>query len=177
MALYQLADDRPDLASSAFVAETACVIGRVRMEAESSVWFHAVLRGDTELITIGPCTNIQDGCVLHTDKGYPLTLGSCCTVGHNAIVHGCTIGDYTLIGMGATILTGAKIGKGCIIGAHALVKENMVIPDHTLVFGVPGKPVRTLDPASLADLEQSAHHYRDNAARFRKELKRLDDTP
>lgn len=149
-----------------FVAETATVIGNVELLEDSSIWFGAVLRGDNERITIGAHSNVQDLSVLHTDPGFPLTIGTGCTIGHRAILHGCTIGDNSLVGMGATILNGAQIGKNCLIGAGALITEGKVIPDGSLVIGAPGKVARELDADAIARLKKSAAHYVANARRF-----------
>jgi carbonic anhydrase/acetyltransferase-like protein (isoleucine patch superfamily) len=149
-----------------FVAETATVIGNVELLEESSIWFGAVLRGDNERITIGPQSNVQDLSVLHTDPGFPLTIGTGCTIGHRAILHGCTIGDNSLVGMGATILNGAQVGRNCLVGAGALITEGKVIPDNSLVIGAPGKVARELDAEAIARLKKSAAHYVANARRF-----------
>ncbi|MCP5038083.1 MAG: gamma carbonic anhydrase family protein [Rhodobacteraceae bacterium] len=170
MSIYSLGDLRPEIAEDAWVAPGAQVIGDVVLEAGSSIWFGAVLRGDTEPIRVGAGSNIQENSVLHADPGFPVTVGAGCTVGHKAIVHGCTIGEGSLIGMGATILNGAKIGKNCLIGAGALVTEGKEIPNGSLVMGVPAKVVRPLDDKAIAGLKQSARHYAQNAARFRGEL-------
>jgi len=170
MTLYALDGIEPDVKSTAWIAPTAQVMGQVELQDKTSVWFGAVLRGDNEPITIGAGTNIQENCVLHTDPGCPLTIGTDCTIGHSAIVHGCTIGDTTLIGMGATILNGAKIGKNCLIGAGAMITEGKVIPDGSLVVGAPGRVVRELDAAAIAQLSASAQHYQHNAARFKSGL-------
>ena len=171
--IYALDGVAPRIDPDAWVAPDANVIGKVVLEAGSSVWFNATLRGDNEDIVIGAGTNVQENSVLHTDWGYPLTVGPNCTIGHKAMLHGCTIGEGSLIGMGATILNGAKIGRGCLIGAGALVTEGKEIPDGSLVMGAPGKVVRTLDAAAQARLIQSAESYRDNARRFRAGLKAL----
>ena len=142
----------PKLSPDAFVAETAALIGDVTVGKDSSVWFGAVLRGDTEPITVGEGTSIQDNCVLHTEKGHPLTIGSNVTVGHGAIVHCSAVGDNTLVGMGAVLLDGAVIGKNCIIGAGAVVKEHAVVPDGTMMVGVPAKPVKELPEEVIAFL-------------------------
>jgi carbonic anhydrase/acetyltransferase-like protein (isoleucine patch superfamily) len=173
MTLYALGDRRPTVDPSAWVAPDANVIGEVILGARASVWFCATLRGDNEPITVGEGTNLQENVVCHTDMGYPLTIGRNCTIGHKAMLHGCIIGDETLIGMGATILNGAKIGKNCLIGAGALITEGKEIPDNSLVMGAPGKIVRTLDETAAAMLRASALHYQDNAARFRAELKEI----
>lgn len=150
-----------------WVAPGANVVGKVTMHSGSSVWFNATLRGDNEMITVGTGSNVQENCVLHTDMGFPLTIGENCTIGHSAILHGCTIGDCSLIGMGATVLNGAVIGKNCLIGAGALVTEGKVIPDGSLVMGTPAKPVRDLDEKAIAGLMQSALSYQTNMRRFR----------
>lgn len=173
MTLYALGDDRPDIASDAWIAPGCHVIGKVTVLSKASVWFGTTLRGDNEMITVGAGSNVQENCVLHTDMGYPLTIGAGCTIGHKAMLHGCTIGDDSLIGMGATVLNGAVIGKGCLIGAGALITEGKVIPDGALVMGAPGKVVRMLDAQGLAALKTSALHYQENAARFARDLTAL----
>jgi carbonic anhydrase/acetyltransferase-like protein (isoleucine patch superfamily) len=149
-----------------WVAPTASVIGRVRLEADASVWFGAVLRGDNELIRIGEGSNVQDGCMLHTDMGYPLTIGANCTIGHHAILHGCSIADNSLVGMGAVVLNGARIGRNCLIGAKALVAEGKEIPDGSLVLGAPGRVARSLDADAIARLTEAARGYVRNWQRF-----------
>ena len=156
-----------------WIAPTAVLIGHVVLKRNASVWWHTVIRGDNEPITVGENSNVQDGSVLHTDPGFPLTIGRDVTVGHMVMLHGCTIGDNSLIGMGATVLNGAKIGKNCLIGAGALITENKVIPDGSLVMGVPGKVVRELDAQAIQQLTASAKHYAENAARFRRDLEPL----
>ena len=173
MTLYALGDTQPTTDDSAWVAPDANVIGNVVLEANTSVWFCSTLRGDNELIRVGKGSNVQENCVFHTDMGFPLTIGENCTIGHKVMLHGCTIGDNTLIGMGATILNGAKIGKNCLIGAGALITENKEIPDGSLVMGAPGKVVRQLDDKAIQTLTASALHYAENAARFRRDLKPL----
>ncbi len=153
-----------------WVAPDANLIGRVVLEPDASVWFGATLRGDNEEIRIGMGSNVQENSVLHTDIGFPLIVGANCTIGHRAMLHGCTIGEGTLIGMGATVLNGARIGRGCLIGACALITEGKEIPDHSLVMGSPGKVVRELDAEARARLVLSAKHYHANAQRFRKGL-------
>jgi carbonic anhydrase/acetyltransferase-like protein (isoleucine patch superfamily) len=154
-----------------WIAPTAVLIGRVGLEEDASIWFGAVLRGDNELIHVGARTNIQEGCVLHTDMGYPLSIGADCTIGHMAMLHGCTIADNSLVGIGAIVLNGARIGRNCLIGAHALITEGKEIPDNSLVMGAPGKVVRTLDAAAAAGLTESAAHYVENSRRFKANLK------
>ncbi len=173
MTLYALADARPDVSPDAWVAPDANVIGKVTLGPDASVWFGSTLRGDNEMITVGRGSNVQENCVFHTDMGYPLTVGENCTIGHKVMLHGCIIGDNSLIGMGATVLNGAKIGKNCLIGAGALITENKVIPDGSLVMGVPGKVVRELDAQAIQQLTASTKHYAENAARFRRDLKPL----
>lgn len=173
MSLCALGDETPDVAADAWVAPGCYVIGKVVLEAASSVWFGSTLRGDNERITIGAGSNVQENCVLHTDMGFPLTIGPGCTIGHKAMLHGCTIGRNTLVGMGATILNGAVIGDNCLIGAGALITEGKTIPDGSLVMGAPGKIVRQLDAQAVNMLRASAHHYQENAARFREDLRKL----
>ncbi|MEH6653242.1 gamma carbonic anhydrase family protein [Loktanella salsilacus] len=173
MTIYALGELTPSLADDAWVAPNAQVMGRVRLEPGSSVWFGAVLRGDNELIQVGAGSNIQENCVLHTDMGFPLTIGAGCTIGHKAMLHGCTIGANSLIGMGATVLNGAVIGENCLIGAGALITEGKVIPDGSLVMGAPGKVVRDLDQRAIDGLRASAIHYSENAARFARDSKEI----
>jgi len=173
MTIYALGDKAPQISDSAWVAYDANVIGNVSLADKSSIWFGCTLRGDNELISVGAGSNVQENSVCHTDPGYPLTIGVNCTIGHKVMLHGCTIGDNTLIGMGTTILNGAKIGKNCLIGAGALITENKVIPDGSLVMGVPGKVVRELDAKAIAGLSRSAEHYQQNAARFGRDLKAI----
>ena len=171
--IYALDGIQPSIAASAWIADSADLIGKVVVEADASIWFGAVARGDNEEIRVGAGTNVQENCVLHTDMGYPLTIGTNCTIGHKAMLHGCTIGDGTLIGMGATVLNGAKIGKGCLIGACALITEGKEIPDGSLVMGAPGKVVRQLDETARARLLASAAGYQENARRFRAGLQQI----
>ena len=173
MAIYQLGDDAPELAPSAWVADSAQVIGRVRMAAGSSVWYGAVLRGDNDWITLGARSNVQDGCVLHTDPGFPLTLGDDVTVGHQVMLHGCTIGDGALIGIQAVLLNGAKIGKNCLVGAGSVVTEGKEFPDNSLILGSPAKVVRELTPEQASRMRLAALHYVDNAQRHRTQLKKI----
>ncbi|MCR9134957.1 MAG: gamma carbonic anhydrase family protein [Alphaproteobacteria bacterium] len=174
MPLYKLGDKAPKLPDGfCWIAETACIIGDIRIEEDVGIWFGCVLRGDNEPITIGAGSNVQENCVFHTDMGYPLTIGRGCTIGHKAMLHGCTIADNSLIGMGATVLNGARIGRNCLIGAGALVTEGKEIPDNSLVIGSPAKPVRQLDEQAVEMLKWSAKHYVDNARRFADELQRL----
>ena len=175
MTLYALGEDRPVIADDAWIAPACHLIGKVEVAAGASVWFGSTLRGDNEMISVGAGSNIQENCVLHTDMGYPLRIGAGCTVGHKAMLHGCTIGDNVLIGMGATVLNGAVIGDGCLIGAGALITEGKVIPPRSLVMGAPGKVVREMDEAGLARLRASALHYQEKAARFARDLKVIGD--
>lgn len=153
-----------------YIAPGAMVIGDVRLEGETSVWFNAVLRGDNELIRIGRGSNVQDGCVIHTDPGFPVDIAEDVTIGHNAIIHGCRIGKGSLVGMGATVLNGAVIGERCLIAANALVREGMAVPDGSLVVGVPGAIARSLDDKAAAALAQGAERYRQKASHYRREL-------
>ena len=173
MAIYQLDDWIPQLDPSAWVAESAEVMGRVAIGADASVWFGCVLRGDSDRLTIGEGSNIQDLSVLHADAGLPLVVGRHVTVGHKVMLHGCTIGDASLIGIGAVVLNGAKIGKNCLVGAGALVTEGKEFPDGSLIVGAPARVARPLTPAQIEGLRQSAQHYIDNARRYRAGLKKL----
>jgi carbonic anhydrase/acetyltransferase-like protein (isoleucine patch superfamily) len=175
MPLFSLHGEKPDLppADQFYVAETAIVIGRVRIKAGAGIWFGAVLRGDNEWIEIGERTNIQDNCVLHTDPGFPLTVGNGCTIGHNAILHGCSIADETLIGMGAIVLNGARIGSHCVVGAGALVGEKMIVPDNTLVVGSPARKVRDTDEATVKLIKLSAEIYFRRGQAYASALKRI----
>lgn len=173
--IYRLDDATPSLGREVYIAPGAHVIGDVTLNAGVSVWFNAVIRGDEHAITIGAQSNIQDGAVLHTDAGVSLEIGDGVTVGHKAMLHGCTIGNYSLIGINAVILNGAKIGKYCVIGANALITEGMDIPDYSLVMGTPGKVVKTLDSSINTKLEASAAHYVKNARRFAKRLHATSD--
>lgn len=169
--IWELDGIVPQLAPDAWVAPDAQLMGRVVLEAGASVWWGAVLRGDTEAITVGEGSNVQDLCVFHTDAGCPLTIGRDCTVGHRAILHGCTVHDGALIGMGAIVLNRAVVGEGALIGAGALVPEGKVIPPGALVMGSPGRIVRELDGSARAGLREAAARYRANAARFRAGLR------
>lgn len=157
--------------TSLWIAPDATLIGRIRLGRDVGIWFGAVLRGDNEPIVIGNGSNVQEHTVMHTDIGYPLTIGAGCTIGHRAMLHGCTVGDNSLIGMGAIVLNGARIGKNSLVGAGALVTEGKSFPDNSLIVGSPARVVRTLDGAAVEKLRQSAEHYVANAARFRKGLK------
>ncbi|HUF57561.1 MAG TPA: gamma carbonic anhydrase family protein [Thermohalobaculum sp.] len=170
MTLYALDGRRPALAADAYAAPGSRLIGDVTLGARASVWFNAVLRGDNEPIRIGEETNVQDGCALHTDPGFPLTLGPRVTVGHNAVVHGCTVGEGSLIGMGAIVMNGARIGRGCLVAAGALVPEGREIPDGMMAVGAPARPVRALDDAAKAGLLEAAAVYVDKALRYARDL-------
>jgi len=174
MAIYELDGIRPTLADSAWVAETAEVIGNVSLAQDTGVWSNVVIRGDNEPVTVGAATNIQEAAILHSDAGSPLTIGRDVTVGHKAMLHGCTVGDGSLIGIGAIVLNNARIGSGCLVGAGALVTEGKEFPDGSLIVGSPARAVRSLSPEQIEGLRQSARHYVQNAARFRKGLRRID---
>lgn len=176
MPLYALEGVAPELPADDrfFVAPDANLIGRVRLREDANVWFGALLRGDNEWIDIGARSNIQDLSALHTDMGCPLTIGEDVTVGHAAILHGCQIGDGSLIGMGATVMNNVKIGKFCIIGANALIPEGKEFPDYSLIVGAPAKLARTLEPNVAERLLKSARHYVENGRRYRSGLKRID---
>lgn len=174
MAVYRLEGHTPERHETCWVAENASVMGNVIMAEDSSVWFGATVRGDNEPIKIGARSNIQDGSVCHSDPGSPLTIGEDVTIGHLAMIHGCTLGNGTLVGIGATILNGAKIGENCLIGAHALVTEGKVIPDNSVVMGSPGKVVKTLTPEQAAKMKMGAQFYVANAKRFKGGLERVD---
>ena len=175
MTIYTLDGMAPSLPQDGdyWVAPNAHVMGDVRIESGVGIWFGVVLRGDNDPITVGEGSNIQENTVIHTDVGYPVTIGKNCTIGHGAIIHGCNIGDNSLIGMGATVLNGAVIGKNCLIGAGALVTEGKVIPDGSLVVGMPAKVIRELNAQAIAGLAQSALHYQENMRRFRDGLKEV----
>jgi carbonic anhydrase/acetyltransferase-like protein (isoleucine patch superfamily) len=176
MPVHALGKLTPELpaAGEFWIAPDAHVIGAVRLHGEVGIWFGAVLRGDNELIEVGPRSNIQEGAMLHTDIGFPLTIGADCTIGHHAILHGCTIGENSLIGMGATVLNGAKIGRNCLVGASALVTEGKEFADNSLIVGSPARAIRTLDAAAAQRITLSAAGYVKNWRRFQAELKRLD---
>ena len=176
MTVYALGDKKPQLPPQGeyWIAPTAVVLGDVVLEAGASVWFGAVLRGDTDRLVVGENSNIQDGSVLHADDGVPLTIGRDVTVGHKVMLHGCSIGDNSLIGMGAIILNGAKIGNNCLVGANALVTEGKVFPDNSLIVGSPARAIRTLDEAAAAGITASANAYVARWKQFAAGLKRLD---
>jgi carbonic anhydrase/acetyltransferase-like protein (isoleucine patch superfamily) len=175
MAIYQLDGQAPELAAdgSYFIADTATVIGKVRLLNGASVWFGAVLRGDNEWIEIGENSNVQDNSTCHTDLGFPLTIGKNCTVGHNVILHGCTIEDGALVGMGSIVMNGARIGRGSVVGAGSVITEGKQFPEHSLIIGSPARVVRTLDSAQLAKMGSAAKFYVSNGGRFKKGLKKI----
>ena len=175
MAIYELDGVRPEFPDDGqyWIAETAVVIGRVRLKSEASVWWGSVLRGDNEWIELGERSQIQDNSTLHTDPGFPLTIGDDCVIGHNVVLHGCTIADDSLIGMGAIVLNGVKIGRNCLVGAGAVVTENKVFPDNSLIVGAPARAVRTVDAKILQLIAFSADFYVNNWQRYRKGLRKI----
>jgi carbonic anhydrase/acetyltransferase-like protein (isoleucine patch superfamily) len=175
MAIYELDGQAPEFPADGqyFVADTAAVIGKVRLLSSSSVWFGAVLRGDNEWIEVGENANVQDNSVCHTDRGFPLTIGKSVTVGHSVILHGCTIEEGALIGMGAIVMNGARIGRGSIVGAGAVITEGKQFPEHSLIVGAPARVVRTLDPAQVEAMGSAAQFYVGNGPRFKKGLKKI----
>jgi carbonic anhydrase/acetyltransferase-like protein (isoleucine patch superfamily) len=173
MAIYQLGDDAPQIDPSAWVADTANLIGKVTLGANATVWYGVTIRGDNERITIGPDSNVQEGTVMHTDMGYPLNIGTGVSIGHQAMLHGCTIGDGALIGIQAVIMNGAKIGKGCLVGAGALVTEGKEFPDNTLILGSPAKAVRTLAESDIARLGEIADGYVKRGKLYQAQLKKI----
>ena len=173
MALYQLDNLTPTVHESAWVADSAQVLGNVHLAEDSSVWFGVVIRGDTDTISVGRGTNIQDNSVLHADSGMPLTIGDNVTVGHQVMLHGCTIGEGSLIGIQAVVLNGAKIGKHCLVGAGSLVTEGKEFPDGSMILGSPAKAVRQLSPEQIEGLKMSAKHYVDNARRYKTGFKKV----
>jgi len=166
--IYDFEKNVPEVHPEAWIAPNATIIGKVKLEKNSSIWFNAVLRGDIELITIGENSNIQDGSVLHTDPGYPLTVGKGVTVGHMVMLHGCQISDDTLIGIGSIILNNAKIGKNCIVGANTLITENKIIPDNSLVVGSPGKVLRKVTDEEIKAILENGKHYVDGSKKYKK---------
>ena len=175
MPLYALDEVSPTVPhGDCWIAPDAHVIGNVRLAAGVGIWFGAVLRGDNELIDVGPDANVQEGALFHTDPGFPLTVGADCTIGHHAILHGCTLGEGSLVGMGATILNGARIGAGCLVGAGALVTEGKEFPDGVLIVGSPARVVRPLDEAARARIRETAAHYALRWRQYAKGLKRID---
>jgi carbonic anhydrase/acetyltransferase-like protein (isoleucine patch superfamily) len=175
MAIYELDGQGPDLPADGgyFIADTAAVIGKVRLKSGASVWFGAVLRGDNEWIEVGEGSNVQDGSTCHTDLGFPLVIGKNCTVGHNVILHGCTIEDGSLIGMGSIVMNGAKIRRGSVVGAGSVVTEGKEFPENSLIIGAPARVVRTLAPEQAQALGMPAQSYQQNGPRFKKGLKKI----
>jgi carbonic anhydrase/acetyltransferase-like protein (isoleucine patch superfamily) len=175
MPVYALGDFKPSLPAPDryWIAPNATVIGRVELAEDVGVWFNTVLRGDNEPIVIGARSNIQEGVMIHTDPSHPVSVGKDCTIGHHAIIHGCTIGDNSLVGMGATILNGAKIGNNCLVGANALVTEGKEFPDNSLIVGSPAKAIRVLDDEAVENLRQSAERYVANWKRFAQDLREI----
>lgn len=174
MAVHALDGVIPEIDGSAWVADSATVVGQVRLEAHSSVWYGAVLRGDNEPIVIGRGSNVQDGSVLHTDEGQPLTVGEDVTIGHQVSLHGCTIGDGSLVGIRAVVLNGARIGRGCLVAAGAIVTEGKVFPDGVLIMGAPAKVVRELSAEQVERVRRGASHYVEQARRHRDGVRRID---
>jgi len=170
MTIYTLDGHSPQIAEDTWIAPDANLIGKVVIEERASVWFGCTLRGDNEEIRVGQGSNLQENCVLHTDMGYPLVIGPGCTVGHKVMLHGCTLAENVLVGMGATVLNGARIGRNCLIGAGALITEGKEIPEGSLVMGAPGRVVRSLDAAAIEGLRAAAQHYQDNMRRYRTGL-------
>ncbi|MCG6206773.1 gamma carbonic anhydrase family protein [Rhodopseudomonas sp. HC1] len=175
MAIYELDGNTPDLPQDGnyFIAETASVIGKVRLHPSASVWFGAVLRGDNEWIEIGEGSNVQDGSTCHTDPGFPLTVGKNCTIGHNVILHGCSIADNVLVGMGSIVMNGAKLSSGCVVGAGAVITEGKTFPENSLILGAPAKAVRTLTPEQAKGMLMGASFYVANGQRYAKGLKKI----
>ena len=175
MAIYELDGQGPDLPASGnyFIAETAAVIGKVRLHEQASVWFGSVLRGDNEWIEIGEGSNVQDNSTCHTDPGFPLVIGKDCTVGHNVILHGCTLEDGALVGMGSIVMNGARIGRGSIVGAGSIITEGKEFPELSLIIGAPARVVRTLTPEQAAGMGRAAKFYALNGPRFKKGLKKI----
>jgi carbonic anhydrase/acetyltransferase-like protein (isoleucine patch superfamily) len=166
--IYDFKNNTPTLHEESWVASNAILIGKVILKKDANIWFNAVLRGDIETITIGEGSNVQDGSVFHTDPGCPLTLGKGITVGHMVMLHGCLVGDDTLIGIGSTILNKTKIGKNCIIGANTLIPENKIIPDRSLVLGSPGKVIRQVTNKEVEEIKENAKHYVENYKKYKK---------
>jgi carbonic anhydrase/acetyltransferase-like protein (isoleucine patch superfamily) len=175
MAIYELDGQGPDLPASGnyFIADTADVIGKVRFLEAASVWFGAVLRGDNEWIEIGEGSNVQDNSTCHTDRGYPMKIGKNCTVGHNVILHGCTLEDGALVGMGSIVMNGARIGRGSVVGAGSVITEGKEFPEHSLIIGSPARVIRTLSPEQAAGMGRAAISYQKNGPRFKKGLKKI----
>ena len=173
MAIYQWGEHAPDIDPSAYITESANIIGKARIEANVSIWFDVTIRGDNELITVSENSNVQEGCVLHTDPGFPLTISKNVTIGHQAMLHGCTIGEGSLIGIQAVILNGAKIGKNCLVGAGALVTEGKEFPDNSLIVGAPAKAIRTLGEEDIARMKSNTSNYVKRGQLYKTNLKRI----
>ena len=175
MAIYELNGQAPDLPASGnyFIADTATVIGKVRLLEGASVWFGSVLRGDNEWIEVGENSNVQDNSTCHTDLGFPLTIGKNCTIGHNVVLHGCTLEDGALVGMGSIVMNGARIGRSSIVGAGAVITEGKQFAEHSLIIGAPARVIRTLDPAQVSAMGSAAKFYVANGPRFKNGLKRI----
>ncbi len=173
MAIYQLGEHAPEIDPSAFITDSANIIGTVQIKANASIWFDVTIRGDNELISVGENSNVQEGCILHTDPGYPLTIGNNVTVGHQAMLHGCTIGEGSLVGIQAVILNGAKIGKNCLVGAGALVTEGKEFPDNSLIIGSPAKVVRSLNEEDIVRMRGNTSNYVKRGQLFKQDLKRI----
>lgn len=173
MPIYQLGDHAPEIDPSAYVADSANIIGKAKIAARASVWFNVTIRGDNELITVGENSNVQESCVLHTDLGFPLTIGKNVTIGHQAMLHGCSIGDGALVGIQAVVLNGAKIGRNCLIGAGALVTEGKEFPDNSLIIGSPAKAVRTLSEEDIARMHRNTASYVERGQHYKTQLKRI----
>ncbi|MFZ6748280.1 gamma carbonic anhydrase family protein [Undibacterium sp. Ren11W] len=171
MAIYQLADISPEIDPSAYITDSAKIIGKVKIDAMASIWFDVTIRGDNELIHVGENSNVQEGCILHTDPGCPLTIGKNVTIGHQAMLHGCSIGDGSLIGIQAVILNGAKIGKNCLVGAGALVTEGKEFPDNSLIIGSPAKAVRLLTEEAILAMQGNTQNYVERAQAYKTQLK------
>jgi carbonic anhydrase/acetyltransferase-like protein (isoleucine patch superfamily) len=175
MAIYELDGQGPDLPADGnyFIADSADVIGKIRLKSQASVWFGAELRGDNEWIEIGEGSNVQDNCTCHTDKGFPLTIGKNCTVGHNVILHGCTIEDGALVGMGSIVMNGARIGKNSIVGAGSVITEGKEFPENSLIIGSPARVIRTLSPEQVTAMGSAARFYAANGPRFKQGMKKI----
>jgi carbonic anhydrase/acetyltransferase-like protein (isoleucine patch superfamily) len=174
MAIFKIGTHTPDVDASAYITDSASVIGNVHLAANTSIWFGAALRGDNELISIGEGSNVQECAVLHTDMGYPLVVGKNVTIGHQAMLHGCTVGDGSLIGIQAVVLDGAVIGKNCLVAAGALVTSGKIFPDNSLIMGSPAKAVRELTQEQINDIQRGVTTYIERAAYFKQQLKRID---
>ena len=175
MAIYELDGQGPDLPADGnyFIADTATVIGKVRLKSSASVWFGAVLRGDNEWIEIGEGSNVQDNSTCHTDPGFPLVIGKNCTVGHNVILHGCTLEDGALVGMGSIVMNGARIGRGSVVGAGSVITERKQFPERSLIIGSPARVIRSLDDAQVQKMGSAARFYQANGPRFTRGMKRI----